>query len=325
MIDLSRLQSNLLNTGLQNKDNPLFQVLTQLIKALQSINKDLASITTNTSNTQVITNIFQTIGSISESDSSGDDGLVIPGPRGLDGISNVPGPTGPMGAIIFADAGEDGDIFPPIQGNQGNPGTTGSQGPIGPSIVPGDEIYEENIFQQFVSSSGSASGLVLLEEHTASASSSLTFTTWYSSLYDDYLIEIVNVVNGSSAIPRIRYSTDGGANYISGANYDWGWQFNYTGGNGSIFGGGATSIQWRDTNTTLNANGSWNGRLTLSNPAGSLYKSLVGQITVLDNIAGLIFFHGGGEFNTGTAVNAFQVDMSAGTFNGTIRVYGLSK
>lgn len=43
-MDLSRLKSNLLNTGLQVKDNPLFQVIDQLIRTIEGLNKDVTGI-----------------------------------------------------------------------------------------------------------------------------------------------------------------------------------------------------------------------------------------------------------------------------------------
>lgn len=42
--DLSRLKSQLLNTGLQVKDNPLFQVIDQLIRTLEGMNKQVNSV-----------------------------------------------------------------------------------------------------------------------------------------------------------------------------------------------------------------------------------------------------------------------------------------
>jgi hypothetical protein len=177
--------------------------------------------------------------------------------------------------------------------------------------------------------------LVLLETRTASASASLNFTTrnapgqsgaTFQSDYDEYLIEIVNIVNGSAAIPRFRCSTNGGSSYDAGANYDWGWGFVFNGTPGSIFGAGASGIDWRNGNTTLAANGSWNGSLRLFAPLGALYKAFIGQIAMRDNSSGQVFFNGGGSYNSVTAVNALQAIPSAGTFtSGAVRIYGVAK
>lgn len=176
-----------------------------------------------------------------------------------------------------------------------------------------------------VAITGTAGALVLLEQHTAAASASLDFTSWYSSTYDEYVIEIVGLINGSAAIPRLRCSTNGGASYDSGANYDWAWTYN-SGSGGSVFGNSATSVQWRDVNSTISANGSWTGTLRLFDPGGALYKSVVGQLSARDSVSGLILFHGGGTYKSTTAVNAFQLSPSAGTWtSGTVRVYGVAK
>lgn len=175
--------------------------------------------------------------------------------------------------------------------------------------------------------SGVAGGgaLVLLEQHAASSSASLDFTS-ISATYDEYVIEIVNLVNGSAAIPMIRLSTDGGSSYDSGSNYDWGYAFNYSGGSGTIFGASASGVQWRDANTTLAANGSWNGTFRLFAPGGALYKHLNGDIACRDSSAGVVFFHGGGQYKSTSAVDALSVVMSSGNIaSGTVRLYGVAK
>lgn len=62
--DTKRLQILLLNTGLQNKDNPLFQVLKQIIDALTGINNELNDISSGI------------------------------GPQGIQGIQGIQGPPG---------------------------------------------------------------------------------------------------------------------------------------------------------------------------------------------------------------------------------------
>jgi hypothetical protein len=62
-----------------------------------------------------------------------------------------------MGAIIFADDGQDGDIFPPIQGPQGNPGIQGIQGLIGITVLVEDGRDGEDGFS-IQGPAGSSSG-----------------------------------------------------------------------------------------------------------------------------------------------------------------------
>jgi hypothetical protein len=64
--------------------------------------------------------------------------------------------------------------------------------------------------------------MVLLEQHTASASASLNFTTAISATYDEYLIEFVNIIPATNAVNFwMRMSTNGGSSYDSGTNYSW--------------------------------------------------------------------------------------------------------
>src|ERR1041385_3074854 len=65
-------------------------------------------------------------------------------------------------------------------------------------------------------------GLVILEQHAASSSAQLDFTTFISSTYDDYVIEGVGIVPASSAVDlRLEVGTGGTPTYDTGSNYEW--------------------------------------------------------------------------------------------------------
>lgn len=59
-MSLDRLQSQLMTSGLQNRDNPLFQVITQIIKSLRdvelSIASQIAAVPVGTSNGSITSN-----------------------------------------------------------------------------------------------------------------------------------------------------------------------------------------------------------------------------------------------------------------------------
>lgn len=101
-IDPSRLYAALLNTGLQQKDNALYQVIYNLIGQLSTLNIETGSIT---------------------------------GATGATGAAGINGPIGPMGAIIFPPDAEDGDPFPPIQGAPGAKGAQGISGAVAPGVT----------------------------------------------------------------------------------------------------------------------------------------------------------------------------------------------
>jgi hypothetical protein len=90
MIDPTRLYSALLNTGLQSRDNALYQVIHDLIGNLASISNQTNAIISGGggSSSSIVNNT--TIQLISEED--GQDGLlVIPGPQGIQGAQGVQG------------------------------------------------------------------------------------------------------------------------------------------------------------------------------------------------------------------------------------------
>ena len=95
-IDPARIYSALQNTGLQRKDNPLYQVIRDLIGAVSSIDQQVTVNTGGSSST--INNITQVINPFSEDGiSSFDDSSSIPGvtgPQGIQGIRGIPGSDG---------------------------------------------------------------------------------------------------------------------------------------------------------------------------------------------------------------------------------------
>lgn len=174
-------------------------------------------------------------------------------------------------------------------------------------------------------------GLVLLEQHTASSSASLDFTTCISSTYDEYKIELVNIVPATDNQQLLwRASTNGGSSYDSGSSYNWSASRYSTvpdavsAGSASatsvsISGGSGVSVS-----TITSLSGSW----TLYNPSSaSLYKLLIGQSnTPFSNGASTSIISGQGTYKSATAVNAFQFLFASGNIaSGTIRCYGIAK
>lgn len=123
MINISRLLQQLNNTGLQNKDTPLYQLLKELIRTLNSVNVTASEAISN-SNTESITQIIQ--GSPGLDGLDGQDGISIPGLKGDTGST---GATGLIGSMGFDGAdGIDGISIPGAKGDTGSIGLTGSQG-----------------------------------------------------------------------------------------------------------------------------------------------------------------------------------------------------
>ncbi len=181
---------------------------------------------------------------------------------------------------------------------------------------------------------GSAGALVFLEAHTGNnTGTTLDFTTFISSTYDDYMIDFVNVIpatNNSNFLMRM--GTGGGPTYDSGTNYGWMESTFRTGGANSNQGStsGATSMQFAGDGAGVSSNTLYgvSGTMRLMSPQStSLYKQLFGQT--------FWFYDGGadqvnstvmGIYRSTTAVTAVRFMFAAGNVAaGTIRIYGVAK
>ncbi len=185
-------------------------------------------------------------------------------------------------------------------------------------------------------SGGGSGSFVLVEQHTASSSASLDFTTCISSTYDEYQIEVVNLIPASSANLWLRVSSDGGMTYISsGTPYAYG-TFVVTFGGATAPGSSSGSNQLQlhystggsDLVSSTTTGGGIRGSYRLYKPAStSDSKLLDGQETHFAAASDYYKSMVGGAFLTsGTAVNAFQILFSTGNIaSGTVRCYGIAK
>lgn len=181
--------------------------------------------------------------------------------------------------------------------------------------------------QSLLGNASSGSGLVLIEQQTASSSASLNFTSCISSTYDDYLIRLINIVPATNSVSLyFRVSTDGGSTWEA-TNYSrwlFGW---YSGGTGVAGGTSLTEIRVNTGNTLSNSTDfGVSGTVRLTDPARSGYKRFHFDVDTYSSGALLEGATQGGAWHSATAVNAFQFYMSSGNIaSGTIRCYGLAK
>ena len=175
-----------------------------------------------------------------------------------------------------------------------------------------------------------APGLILLEEHTATNSTSLQFTTCFTSSYDEYKIEIVNLLPASNSVTfNLNFSTNGGTSYDTGSNYSV-YALRYTGTTSTAAGGaGKNAIDLNDStgnNLGNAAADAFLGSYTISNVNSSTqYKILQGQATSVTPAPTLNTATMGGIYVVTTAVNAFEITASSGNLtSGTVRCYGFA-
>ncbi len=244
-------------------------------------------------------------------------GMGVPGRDGDDGEMGWPGPPGPSGGPI-GPPGPDGPMGPAgpagfgLAGIDGDDGEMGWPGPVGTA-----------------GAAGTAGALVLLEQHTASASSELVFTSCITSDYDDYEFRLVGLqpaTNGAKLL--VRFSTDGGATYDSSAIYNQSYRYSAS-NNTSGAGGSANATSWTVGFVAANngATSSLSGVLQLGDPlSSSLFKTMHGDVSYMFDATGNLYASQAVHYRSATPVNAVRFFYDSGNIViGTIRAYGIVK
>lgn len=219
--DPARLIVQLNNTGLQNRDNPLYQFLYQLIGAVNKINNATIS-SSGSSSGGGGTSIASSIGIPGQDGNDGDSGFPVPGPAGINGAT---GAQGPQGVTLLAEDGADGYDGFNIP-NPGPAGATGAQGPLGVSILPMDgENGEDGLSIQGPAGPSTGDGWTTVyksgdtsrNNNTVAADPDLTFAVLANSTY---VMELVAFFTGDTA-SDFRYAMDGPAapSHVTNASY----------------------------------------------------------------------------------------------------------
>lgn len=179
---------------------------------------------------------------------------------------------------------------------------------------------------------GANASLVLIERKTASTSATLDFTTGIDSTYDEYVFVITGLAPAASDKLVVRYSTDGGANYVTNAA-NYGSSAVYAIASGATALGDAYPIG--NVGYAVAAYGAGgtesyggvNGELRLFNPSSAAkykaFTSVCQQVTSTPQAANSFY---GGSFITTTAINAIRFYfLSNNTTSGSIALYGVRK
>lgn len=176
---------------------------------------------------------------------------------------------------------------------------------------------------------GGGGGLTFLEAHTASSSATLDFTSFISGTYDDYLIEIVNIIPATNNVSlRMQLSSNGGSSYNSTSNYYSAVVYVLNAGTsgGAATGNPTTAFILGDGLSNSSSRGVSASIRLLSPGSTALDKPLYGTIQYTNQASVVGATYSGLLTVAGTAFNAAQFAMSSGNIaSGTIRIYGLSK
>jgi len=184
-------------------------------------------------------------------------------------------------------------------------------------------------------SSISGGGMTLISEQTASNSATIDFTSGIDSTYDSYVFKFYNIHAGTDQVQfQFNLSTDGGSNYNVVKTTTAFRAGQYENDSGSFFAyitgadlAQGTGFQHLEEGTSMGSDNDQclGGTLTLFNPSSTTF---VKHFIARTNNAHWIdvstdgFFAGYG--NTVSAVNAVRFAMSSGTFDGVIKLYGVS-
>jgi len=165
-------------------------------------------------------------------------------------------------------------------------------------------------------------GLILQEQHTASSSASLSFTSCISSTYDEYQFEILNLIPATNAVTGILRMNSDSSSLYAWADWFVGTALN---SDGQQFSNSDTSISLfvgLDNTSTYG----YSGTLKLFQPSStSLDKAVTSHVT---GLAGGFFYStdGAGVYKSTSAVTTVQFLFSSGNIaSGTVRCYGIAK
>lgn len=177
--------------------------------------------------------------------------------------------------------------------------------------------------------------LNLISTQTASGSSTLDFTSGLDSTYKEYFFQFLNIHAGTNDTNfTFQGSTDGGSSYgITLASHFFRAVHGQDGSSGTNSYEtdkdlhNSTSFQRIGHSMSDNNLASLNGHMFFYNPSSTVFtKHFLAKAAVNYSYNPGYAFEAncGGFFNTTSAVDAIQFKMSSGTFDGVIKLYGVS-
>ena len=178
------------------------------------------------------------------------------------------------------------------------------------------------------------SALNLISTQTASSSSTISFTSGIDSTYKEYIFKFINIHPSGTNRFQFNGSSDSGSNYnvtksttvfIAGHN-EGGSDTTLTYQSGDDH---AQSTAFQDLmaygNQDADDDHCLNGTLHLFNPSDTTFvKHFISRSQGNIDTNYSVNSYVGGYFNTTSAIDAIQFKMTSGTFDGVIKLYGVS-
>lgn len=180
-----------------------------------------------------------------------------------------------------------------------------------------------------VGGGGTAGALVFLQAQTASASAQLDFTTFISSTYDTYKIEVVNIRPATDTADLLmEVGTGVGPTYDTGNTYEW-TAFKKSTAGAAVDDYASTGVCRLFTSMSNNsAYGYGVASLTLTDPQSTTQrKAIQGTHGYVNSSPAAVHGPFWMQWTTsGTAMTALRFIASSGNItSGVIRIYGVAK
>ena len=186
-----------------------------------------------------------------------------------------------------------------------------------------------------VNSAFPGSGPKLILSQTADASSTISFTSGIDSTYDQYIFVFVNIrPDTNGAIFGFQANADGGSGYdetITSTAFharhtetDSVAQLSYMASQDQAQG---TAYQGLSYDAQNNADDCMGGCLTVVSPSSTTFvKQWYAEVNevIRNGTGGSSNNFMAGYFNTTSAIDEFSFKMSSGTFEGKIKLYGVT-
>ena len=176
--------------------------------------------------------------------------------------------------------------------------------------------------------------LKLISSQTASASSSISFTSGIDSTYKLYCFKFFDIHPATNDTNlKFGVSTDGGSNYGVTATSSCFRAGHNEADDNAFVGANSGAANAQETQDIYLTQGIGNlddecasGELYIFNPSSTTFvKHFIGNINMCEHADQSLIFHIAGYFNTTSAINAIIFRQSSGNIdNGTIAMYGVS-
>ena len=160
----------------------------------------------------------------------------------------------------------------------------------------------------------------------------VNITSGIDSTYKEYIFKLINIHGSEDQQFKINFSIDGGSNFnVSKTATYWGYlhqeddAYGLSYNNASADIGNSTSAFNISRGVSTNNDDNSCGTIHLFDPSSTTFvKHFLVQFNEQNNTPGINQTLPAGYANTTSAINAMRFECSAGTFDGIIKMYGVS-